>query len=64
MCLYALKTTSGLSPDKSVNSVLQDRLPNLDQGIRELLDSLWWYLKVLAAPITSHNFSIEFSSGE
>ncbi|KAJ8358599.1 hypothetical protein SKAU_G00151240 [Synaphobranchus kaupii] len=40
-CLYALPTMSGHAPDESADGVLGDLLPDLDQGISELLDSLW-----------------------
>ena len=43
-CLYALPATSGHAPDETVDGVLGDLLPDLDQGISELLDSLWCYL--------------------
>ncbi|KAJ8342163.1 hypothetical protein SKAU_G00320910 [Synaphobranchus kaupii] len=32
---------SGHAPDESADGVLGDLLPDLDQGINELLDSLW-----------------------
>lgn len=51
VCLYALLTTSGHAPDKSADGVLGDFLPDLGQGISELLDSLWRYLQVSVAPI-------------
>ena len=50
-CLYALPTTSGHATDDSADGVLGDLLPDLDQGISELLDSLWQYLVVSDAPI-------------
>ena len=34
-------TTSGHAPDESGDGVLGDLLPDLDQGITELLGSLW-----------------------
>ena len=43
-CLYALHTKSGHAPDESADDVLGDLLPDLDQGITELLDSLWRYM--------------------
>ena len=52
-CLYALPTTSGHALDETADGVLGDLLPDLDQGISELLDSLWRYLVVADAPI--HN---------
>ena len=52
-CLYALLTASGHAPDEPADSVLQDLLPDLDQGISEPLDSLWRYLAAPDAPI--HN---------
>ena len=40
-------------------------LPDLDQGVSELLDSLWWYLVALIYwYITSHRCSIGFRSEE
>lgn len=39
-CLYALPTKSGHAPDQSVDGVPEDLLPDLGQGITELLDSL------------------------
>ncbi len=53
MCLYALRTTSRRDPDELVDGVLEDLLPDLDQDISELLDSLWCYLAALDALI--HN---------
>ena len=53
MCLYSLPTTSGHAPDEMVDDDLGDLLPDLDQGISELLDSLWHYLVVADAPL--HN---------
>ena len=52
MCLYELPTKSGHAPDEMTDEVL-DLLPDLDQGISELLDSLWCYLAAVDAPI--HN---------
>ena len=52
-CLYALLTTSGHAPDEIVDGVLGYLLPDLDQGISELLDSLWGYL--VAADELTHN---------
>ena len=40
-CLYALPTTSGHAPDDTTDGLLRDLLPDLDQGIGQLLDSLW-----------------------
>ena len=40
-CLYALPTTSGHAPDETTDGLLRDLLPDLDQGIGQLLDSLW-----------------------
>ena len=37
-CLYALPTMSGHAPDGTVDDVLGDLLPDLDQGISELLE--------------------------
>ena len=37
-CLYALPTTSGHAPDETVDGVLGDLLPDLDQGISEVLE--------------------------
>lgn len=42
-CQNALLTKSGHGLDESMNGVLGD-LPDLDQGISEILDSLLWYL--------------------
>ena len=53
VCLYALPTTSGHAPDESADGVMGDLFPDLDQGISELLDSLWQYLAASDAPI--HN---------
>ena len=39
-CLYACLTTSGHAPNETTDGVLGDLLPDLDQGITELLDSL------------------------
>lgn len=52
--MYALLTTSGHAPapDETLDGVKGDLLPDLDQDISELLDSLSWYL-VAYAPI--HN---------
>ncbi len=41
MCLYALPITSKHSSDEMMDGVLEDLLTDLDQGINELLDSLW-----------------------
>ncbi len=51
--LYALLTTSRHAPDEMADGVLGDLLPDLYQGISELLDSLWCYLAALDALI--HN---------
>ena len=40
-CLYALPTTSGHAPEEMTDVLLRDLLPDLDQGISQLLDSLW-----------------------
>ncbi|XP_016321016.1 flotillin-2-like [Sinocyclocheilus anshuiensis] len=40
MCLYACLTTSGHAPNETTDGVLGCFLPDLDQGITELLDSL------------------------
>ena len=48
---YALLTTSGHTPDEMVDGVLGVLLPDLDQGVSELLDSLWSYLAAVDAPI-------------
>ena len=40
-CLYALPTMSGHAPDETTDVLLRDLLPDLDQGISQLLDSLW-----------------------
>ena len=40
-CLFALPTTSGHAPDETTDVLLRDLLPDLDQGISQLLDSLW-----------------------
>lgn len=65
-CLYALPTTSGHATDEAADGVLGELLPDLDQGISELLESLWLYLVVSDAPV--HNVplvgSIGFRSGE
>ena len=45
-CLYALLTTSGHAPEESAVGVLGDLLLDLDQGISELLDSLFVVLVV------------------
>ena len=50
-CLYALLTMFGLAQYESADGVKGDCLPYLDQGIREPLDSLWWYLLVLGAQL-------------
>lgn len=42
------QTMSGYAPDDSVNDVL-GLCPDLDQGVSELLDCLWWYLVALDA---------------
>ncbi len=52
-CLYALPTTSRHAPDEIMDGTLGDLLPDLDQGISELLDNLWCYLVAVDAPI--HN---------
>lgn len=53
MCLYAL-TTCGHA--ELADGILGDLLQDLDQGIiSELLDSLWWSLAELNAPI--HNIT-------
>lgn len=39
-CLNALLKMSGHAPDESAAVVLWNLLPDLDQGISELLDSL------------------------
>ncbi|KAJ8345370.1 hypothetical protein SKAU_G00295630 [Synaphobranchus kaupii] len=49
-CLYVLPTMSGHAPDETADGVLGDLLPDLDQGISELLDSLWRYLAAADAP--------------
>lgn len=64
MRLYALPITSKHSPDEMMDGVLEDLLPDLDQGIDELLDSLWCCLAASDALI--HNVpevlnSIQFS---
>lgn len=51
--LLALPTMFDHAPDESADSVLGDFLPDLDQGISELLHSLWWKLVVSDALI--HN---------
>ena len=57
--------TSGHAPDESADSVLGDLLPDLDQGISELLDSQWLYLAVVDAQyITYLRCSIGFRSVE
>lgn len=43
-CLYALPTTSGHAPDEAADGALGDLLPYLEQGISQLMDSLWQYL--------------------
>ncbi len=53
LCLYALLTTSRHALDEMADGVLGDLLPDLDQGISELLNSLWCYLAALDALI--HN---------
>ena len=52
-CLYALSTTSGHAPDESTDGLLGDVLPDLYQGISQLLDSLWCDLA--AADGTRHD---------
>lgn len=52
-CLYALLTTSGHALDEMADGVLGHLLPDLDQGISELLDSLWCFLVALDA--LTHN---------
>ncbi|CAB1444405.1 unnamed protein product [Pleuronectes platessa] len=54
-CLYAPPTTSGHAPDESADGVLGDLLPDLDQGVSELLDSLWQYLAFEPALICEYN---------
>lgn len=44
--LYALPAMSEHAPVDMAEGVLGDLLPDLDQDIRELLDSLWHYLAV------------------
>ena len=39
-CLNALSKMSGRAPPESMDGVQGDLLPDLDQGISELLDSL------------------------
>ncbi len=39
-CLYACLTMSGHAPNETTDGVLGYFLPDLDQGITELLDSL------------------------
>ncbi len=53
MCLNTLRTKSRHAPDEMVDGVLGDLLPDLDQDISELLDSLWFYLAASNALI--HN---------
>lgn len=52
-CLWPPPILSGRAPDESADGVLGDFLPELDQGISELLDSLWGYL--VALDILTHN---------
>ena len=46
----AYVTTSGHAPDESMGVAQGDLLSDLDQGIRDFLDYLWWYLAALDAP--------------
>ena len=38
-----MQSMSEHAPDETADGVLGDLLPDLDQGISELLDSLWRY---------------------
>ena len=63
--LYAHPTKSGHAPDELADGVLGDLIPDLDQGLSDLLHSLWQYLAVLMHQyITSHRCSIGFRSRE
>ena len=57
-------TTSGHAPNESVDGGRGDLLPDLNQGITDLMDSLWWYSEVSDALITSKRCSVGFRSGE
>lgn len=50
-CLYALPTASKHAPDEIMDGTLGDLVPDLDQGISELLDNLCCYLVAVDAPI-------------
>ena len=41
MCLYDLPTMPGHAPDEAADVLLLDLLPDLDESISQLLDSLW-----------------------
>lgn len=43
-CLYPLLAISRHVPLESADSFLEELLPDLDQSISKLLDSLWWSL--------------------
>ena len=57
-------TTSGHAPNESVDGGRGDLLPDLNQGITDLMGSLWWYSEVSDALITSKRCSVGFRSGE
>lgn len=40
-------------PDETADGILGELLPDLDLGIRVLLDSLWRYLAVLVSEVLS-----------
>ncbi len=50
MCLYACLTTTGYAPNEMTDGVLGYFLPDLDQGIIELLDRLRCDLVPLDGP--------------
>ena len=52
-CLYAVPITSGHAPDEMTDVLLRDLLPDLDQGITQLLVSLWCDMASLDG--TSHD---------
>ncbi len=53
MCLYACLTTLGHTPNETADGVQGYFLPDLDQGITELLDSLRCNLEASDGP--KHN---------
>lgn len=52
--MYELRTTPGHAPNKTTDGVLGDLFKDLDQGISELLDSLWRDSAKLDAPIQNN----------